>query len=258
MAEQQFTLVYSPNPGDNVTKDVVVTAAMVDPAPGEVWIGFGADVELRRTNEIDNAFQFLISGIRDRNLIDGEGFTSVVTAVDINRITAGGRRTSSDMATTVVTATDVVIAIGATAGGSGYKVMIETTYEQLRRAVTQWMFKNSGDVGGGGGGGGGDIIVALSLNTTQNAGSANDPAMIVVLGNTGEGGVATIIYDTDTTDPSTVGVPVTIGMTADELGNALCAKLVAAGVACEYQDGVLYISPMPPAQSVAVISSIID
>jgi hypothetical protein len=257
MSEQQFTLIYSPSPGDNVVKDVVVTAAMVDPGPNEIWIGFGATVPTGRTAEIDNAFRFLISGIRDRNIIDVGNFASFVSAVDINRITAAGRRTSGDLLTAVVGPNDVVIAMGANVAvpAAGYKVFHEVHFENLRRAVAQ--FLQNGGVGGGGGGGG--IQSTYKLTVTQPAGSSESPALITLNGTMPVANTtATITYDTDTTNPHMVGVPVEMDMTLDELGEALCQALLVEGVDCEYQNGVLYIQPRPPAEAVAVVAATIE
>jgi len=146
MAAQQFTLDYSPTPGGGGKKDVVISTPLADPAPTEIWVGFGTAVATRRGSEIVNAMAFLMSGIRDRNLIDRPSpdflHATMVTAVDIDRITTNGRRTAGDLATAVVTDTDVVIAMGLDVTEFGYKVMHETHYEQLLRAVQEWLHKN--------------------------------------------------------------------------------------------------------------------
>jgi hypothetical protein len=145
MAAQQFTLNYS-EPGDEVKKDVVITALLVDPTDNQIYVGFGTDVPTRRGSEIIAAIDFLASGIRDRNLIDRGSpdflASDMVTMVDINRITVGGRRTAADLATAVVTTTDVVIGMGLTTTAKGYKVMHETYIEQLKLAVIEWLHKN--------------------------------------------------------------------------------------------------------------------
>ena len=146
MAAQQFSLIYSPNPGNEVKKDVTITATLVDPLANQIYVGFGTDVATRRGTEITNAIDFLASGIRDRNLIDRASpdflNASMVTMCDIDNITASNRRTSGDLATAVVTTTDIVIGMAQGVTEFGYKVMHETHIEQLKRAVIEWLHKN--------------------------------------------------------------------------------------------------------------------
>ena len=142
MAAQQFTLAFNPA-GNEVKKDVVISTPLVDPGDNEIWVGFGTDVATYRGTEIVNAMKFLMSGIRDRNLLDAQFKDSaLVTACSIDGITANNRRTSSDLATSVVADADVVIAMGTFVTATPYKVMHETHYEQLIRAVQEWLHKN--------------------------------------------------------------------------------------------------------------------
>ena len=146
MAAQQFSLLYSPDPGQEVKKDVTITATLLDPLANQIYVGFGTDVATRRGTEIISAIDFLASGIRDRNLIDRATpdflNASMVTMCDIDIQTIGNRRTAGDLATAVVTTTDVVIGMAQSVTASGYRVMHETTLEQLKRAVIEWLHKN--------------------------------------------------------------------------------------------------------------------
>jgi len=146
MAAQQFTLDYSPSPGAQGKKDVVITEGLADPLPDQIWVGFGTSVATRRGSEIISAIDFLFSGIRDRNLIDrpAPDFLNavMVTMCDIDIQTLANRRTSGDLATAVVTDTDVVIGMGHDVTEFGYKTLHETHLEQLKRAIQEWLYKN--------------------------------------------------------------------------------------------------------------------
>jgi len=146
MAAQQFSLIYSPDPGKEVKKDVTITATLLDPLANQIYVGFGTTVPTRRGTEILSAIRFLSSGIRDRNLIDRPSpdflNASMVTMCDIDSQTIGNRRTSGDLATAVVTDNDVVIGMAQGVTEFGYKVMHETYIEQLMRAVQEWLHKN--------------------------------------------------------------------------------------------------------------------
>jgi hypothetical protein len=146
MAAQQFSLIYSPDPGDEVKKDVTITATLLDPLANQIYVGFGTSVPTRRGTEIISAIDFLSSGIRDRNLIDRPSpdflNSSMVTMCDIDQITDGNRRTAGDLATAVVTDTDVVIGMAQGVTEFGYKVFHETYLEQLKRAVIEWLHAN--------------------------------------------------------------------------------------------------------------------
>ena len=146
MAAQQFTIDFSPNPGAEVKKDVVISTPLVDPTSNEIWVGFGTLVPTRRGTEILSAIEFLISGIRDRKLIE-EGSplfrgAEVVTATSIDVRTENDRRTSSSLAASTVADLDVVVAMGDAVTALGYKTFHETAYEQLRRAVQEWLHAN--------------------------------------------------------------------------------------------------------------------
>jgi hypothetical protein len=146
MAEAQFTLDYSPAPGDNVKKDVVITAAVLDPAATEVYVAIATNVATRRGTEIISAIDFLSAGIRDRHLIDygsPDFLASVmVTAVSINAITESNRRTSATLLGVTPTPLDIMIGMGDVVTAAGYKVMHEAALEQLKRAVIEWLHKN--------------------------------------------------------------------------------------------------------------------
>jgi hypothetical protein len=146
MAEAQFTLDYSPAPGDNVKKDVVITAAVLDPAATEVYVAIATNVATRRGTEILSAIDFLMSGIRDRHLIEygvpDFRASAVVTACSIDAQTESNRRTAATLAGVTPTPDDIFIGMGATTTAAGYKVMHETTLEQLKRAVIEWLGKN--------------------------------------------------------------------------------------------------------------------
>lgn len=146
MAAQQFTLDYAPTPGQEVKKDVVITAAILDPTANQIYVAFGTTVATRRGTEIIAAIDFLSSGIRDRHLIDygTPDFLAspMVTMCSIDAITVGNRRTAADLATAVIADDDIVIGMGETTTATGYKVMHETYLEQLKRAVIEWLHKN--------------------------------------------------------------------------------------------------------------------
>ena len=144
MAAQQFTLTYAPALGGEEKEDVVISTPRVNPGVGEIAVGFGDDVATRRGNEIVEGLRWLISGIRDNKLIDGGGFRgeALVTAASIDSLTESNRRTSDTLAGSAVLEEDLVVSMGATTTSLGYKVMHETDFEQLLRAVQEWLHKN--------------------------------------------------------------------------------------------------------------------
>jgi len=146
MAAQQFTLEYAPRPGEQVKKDIVISSPLADPTPNQIWVGFGATVKPRRGTEILGTIEFLIAGIRDRSLIDRPApdfkNANIVTAVDIDKRSTSNRRTSADIATSTVGDNDVAVGMGYAATEFGYKVFHEAAFEQLRRAVQEWLYKN--------------------------------------------------------------------------------------------------------------------
>ena len=146
MAAQQFTLEFTPSRGGEEKKDVVISTPLADPGVNDIWVGFGTTVATRRGTEILGAIAFLIRGIRDLKLIEEEtplfrGSTLVV-ACDIDNQTEGNRRISATLIGSSVADDDVVVAMGAIPTAFGYKTMHETDYEQLRRAVQEWLHKN--------------------------------------------------------------------------------------------------------------------
>jgi len=141
MAAQQFTLDYAPSLGGEGKKDVVISTPLADPTANQIWVGFGTTVATRRGTEIVSAMKFLIAGIRDRNL-SGFGGAALVSAVNIDIITLANRRTSSSLAVSTVADPDVVIAFGEGITALGYTVMHETDFEQLIRAVQEWLHAN--------------------------------------------------------------------------------------------------------------------
>jgi hypothetical protein len=146
MAEVQFTLDYSPVPGENVKKDVVISALLVEPTANQLWVGLATGVPTRRGTEIISAIDFLSAGIRDRHLIDygsPDFLASVmVTAVSIDDITESNRRTSATLLGVTPTPLDIMIGMGDTVTAKGYTVMHETHLEQLKRAVIEWLHAN--------------------------------------------------------------------------------------------------------------------
>jgi hypothetical protein len=146
MAEVQFTLDYAPAPGENVKKDVVISALLVEPTANQLWVGLATDVPTRRGTEIISAIDFLSSGIRDRHLIDygsPDFLASVmVTAVSIDAITESNRRTSATLLGVTPTPLDIMIGMGDVVTAAGYKVMHEAALEQLKRAVIEWLHAN--------------------------------------------------------------------------------------------------------------------
>ena len=143
MAAQQFTLDLTP--GAQVKKDVIISTPLADPTANEIWVGFGDGVATRRGNEIVNGLLWLISGIRDRKLIDDSNqFTGfdLVTAANIDILQVSDRRTSSSLISSVVAAPDLVVAMGGSVTGLTYRVQHEVAFENLIRAVQEWLHKN--------------------------------------------------------------------------------------------------------------------
>ena len=145
MTEQVFTLTLTP--GLDVSKqDVVIGTTIVDPADNTVSIGYGSTVREGRGTEITNAIRFLLSGVRDRNLIeagapDFKGL-DLVTVVDIDRVTAADRRTSSTLTGSSVTNNDVVLTMDALVTTLQHRNIIDNAFEMIRRAVQEFLYKN--------------------------------------------------------------------------------------------------------------------
>ncbi len=146
MAAQQFTLNYAPSLGGEEKKDVVISTPLVDPTANQIWVGFGDTVATRRGNEIVEGLRWLISGIRDLKLIEETTplfrGSALVVAANIDTLTESDRRISSSLAGSTVADPDLVVAMGDVTTALGYKTMHETDYEQLIRAVQEWLHKN--------------------------------------------------------------------------------------------------------------------
>ena len=132
----QVTVVYSPTM-EGSRADAVYSDTEADPAGDAISIIVGSAVPLRRQTEIISAINFLESGWRDRNLLDGSfAGAACVSSVNINAITPTNRRTSSTLAGNTATTTDVSIGIGVTAN-NGYTTMVETAFEVLKKVLLE-------------------------------------------------------------------------------------------------------------------------
>lgn len=130
------------NPPLEGARSKLVYASVTSSSPivaTEVKIGIGANVPLRRQNEIVNAFRFLLHGIRERRLLEDGGFkgADLITAVNINSITAANRRTASTDAAASVTDDDVFLSMGATATGNDFVVMLDTAVEMMLNVLLE-------------------------------------------------------------------------------------------------------------------------
>ena len=143
MAAQQFTLILTPG-RDNVKKDVVISTPLADPTDNEIWVGFGSAVLTRRGTEITGGLQKLVDSIRDRKLIEDGGFKglALVVAVNLDVATVNDRRTSSSLIGSTVADDDIVVAMGVNVTDLTYRVFHETSFEQLIRAVQEFLHKN--------------------------------------------------------------------------------------------------------------------
>ena len=134
-----------------VLTDIVVTDTAIEVPATRIAIYALADVPEYRQNEITNAWQFLINGIRDRALLDRlntqsppgfKGFR-VYSGVNINNIGIPNRRTATDI--TFFDADDVAIGIGedisVERGGltnhleSHFGALIDAVREQILKAA---------------------------------------------------------------------------------------------------------------------------
>lgn len=146
MAAQQFTIVLTPGRPSEVKKDVTITTPLVDPGANEIWVGFGDTVATRRGNEIVEGLRWLVQGIRDRKLIDEESplfkGADLVTAANIDILTEANRRTSSSLAVSTVADPDLVVAMGDAVTDLTYRNIHDNAFEQLIRAVQEWLHAN--------------------------------------------------------------------------------------------------------------------
>ena len=128
-------------PREGAKSKITYQNAANDAADNDVKIVLGASVPLRRQTEIFAAIDMLANGIRDRNLFEGQFLnTKLVTAVNINRITAANRRTASDLALVNFAATDIGIAVGVNAAIQ-HRVMFDTAIANLKQRLLE-EFKN--------------------------------------------------------------------------------------------------------------------
>lgn len=145
MAAQQFTIEFTPGL-DTVKKDILISTPLVDPTDNQIWVGFGTTVSTRRGNEIITGLQFLVDGIRNRNLIDrgAPDFKGsvIVTAVHIDTKTTSDRRTSSGLISATVADGDLVVAMGVSVTDLSQRNIIDNAFEQLLRAVQEWLHAN--------------------------------------------------------------------------------------------------------------------
>ena len=142
----RFDITITPGKPTEVKKDVTITAALADPTADLVSVQITDTVELRRGNEIVNTMEWLLNGVKDRNLIDygSPDFkgSALVTAVLLDDRTTSNRRTAADSATAVVANGDIVLTMGANVTDLGNIVIIATAFEQLRRAVQEYLYAN--------------------------------------------------------------------------------------------------------------------
>jgi len=144
MTAQIFILYVTPT--QEVKKNVAIVPSVQDPGPNEVFVGFGATVSTRRGNEIVNTMEWLIDGIRSRNIIDRgppdlKG-APIVSAVNIDIRQVSDRRTSPTVAGATVADPDIVVAMGSNVTNLGQINITDNVFEQLRRAVIEWLHKN--------------------------------------------------------------------------------------------------------------------
>jgi hypothetical protein len=129
-----------------VLSDIVVTGTAVEVPANRIAIYALANVPEYRQNEICNAWQFLLNGVRDRALLDIEpvpGFKGarVYSGVSIDKIGVPNRRTESTVAS--FNADDVAIGIGAeiTTNRGGLTNHLESHFGALIVAVREQVLK---------------------------------------------------------------------------------------------------------------------
>ena len=143
MTAQRFILAVTPGQSSEVKKDVTIAADMLDPTDDQIFVGWGTTVATRRGNEIINALERLLDGVRDRNLLnaDYQG-AALVSAINIDILQISDRRTSSSVAASTVADPDIVLGMGANVTALGHTNIIDNVCEQLRRAAQEWLHKN--------------------------------------------------------------------------------------------------------------------
>jgi hypothetical protein len=141
----QITLTLTPGLAD-VKKDAVITTTLAEPAADEIYVGIADGVETRRSNEVTNAFKWLMAGIRDRKLLEDDTpdfkGNELVTTVHSDRITTGNRRTSSSLVSSAVGNGDIVLAMGSNVTNLQHRNIIDNAMEQLVRAFQEWTYAN--------------------------------------------------------------------------------------------------------------------
>ena len=145
MAEQHFVVTLTP--GLDISKqDITVSGTVADPVANQVGVGFGAGVRTGRGSEIVNAMEWLLNGVRDRNLLeDGSpdfNGADLVTAVSVDAIGVSDRRTSSSLAGSTFAAGDIVLTMGLTTTALQHRNIIDNAFEMLRRSVQEFLHIN--------------------------------------------------------------------------------------------------------------------
>lgn len=132
---------YNP-PLEGARSKLVYEDAETEAASTEVKVVIGLGVPLRRQTEIMAAIDFLLNGIRDRNLLESQFKGSpLATAVNIDRITTADRRTASDLSLVNFAPTDIGIAMGDVATNQQHVVMLDTAIEMCKNVLLE-NFKN--------------------------------------------------------------------------------------------------------------------
>ena len=116
-------------PGREIST-ITVTAVVDAVEVNSIAVYTGATVSESRQVEIIDAWQMLVNGIRDRNLMQTFGGI-IYSGVDIDDISEASRRTDSVLAN--FTDNDVIIGIGANVVGEflDWVVMLETGFGVL-------------------------------------------------------------------------------------------------------------------------------
>lgn len=119
---------------------ITVTAVVDAVEVNSIAVYTGATVGDNRQVETVNAWQMLVNGIRDRNLMQTFGGI-IYSGVDIDDISEASRRTDSVLAN--FTDNDVIIGIGANVVGEflDWVVMLETGFTVLSNKALETTLK---------------------------------------------------------------------------------------------------------------------
>lgn len=129
---RQWAVEYTPDL-DADRGDFIFLEIGFEVLPDQIAVYVGDNVRLSRITEINNAWEWLLRGVKERNLLDGPPWQGAVlyTGADADALTTNNRRTESALAT--LTEDDIMLGIGANVTAQGDTESLWGAFTLLRQ-----------------------------------------------------------------------------------------------------------------------------